>query len=122
MPGNNPGGKIADLSPLQGLPIRFLYCSGNPITTLEPLRGMSLSQLSVNHTLVADIRPLEGMPLTMLDCGHTAVTDLSPIRKAPLQDLYVVFRREQAELLQGIATLKTINGQPVGEILKEFPP
>lgn len=118
-PDGKPAGKIADLSPLQGLPIRFLYCSGNPIKTLEPLRGMNLSQLSVNHTLITDIRPLEGMPLTMLDCGDTAVTDLSPVRKAPLQDLYVVFKGEQAEVLRNISTLKTINGKPVGEILKQ---
>jgi Leucine-rich repeat (LRR) protein len=116
---NKPLGRIVDLSPLHGLPLTHLYCSGNPISNLSPLRGMKLVHLSIHRTPLADLRPLEGMPLTLLDCSWTAVTDLSPLRNAPLEELWVNLRPEHVEQLRNIPTLKTINFKPAADALKE---
>src|SRR5262249_38507191 len=54
--GTAPGkGKLADLSPLKGLPLALLNCEANPIVDLTPLSGMPLHRLSLNNTNVTDL-------------------------------------------------------------------
>ena len=38
--------KVADLSPLKGMPLEELYCDRTLITDLSPLAGMKLKKLS----------------------------------------------------------------------------
>lgn len=145
--GSGPGkGRLADLSPLQSLPLRNLNCAWNPINDLTPLKGMPLQRLDLHGTQVVSLTPLEGAPIETLDLNNTHVRDLSPLRKltslktlriravetddlSPLRDLPLV----QLELdmrpspgrfavLRSIKTLKFINNQPVEELFRKFPP
>ena len=77
-------GALSDLTPLQGLPLNWLWCHNNPIKDLSPLRGMPLTVLSCNSTQVADLLPLTGMKLTVFSCTDTFVTDLAPLAGMPL--------------------------------------
>ncbi|MCX6906555.1 MAG: SUMF1/EgtB/PvdO family nonheme iron enzyme, partial [Verrucomicrobia bacterium] len=135
-PTLNQKGALADLAPLQGLPLTWLWCHGNPITDLTPLRGMPLTVLSFSGTQagdlsplngmklailsfsdtpVADLAPLEGMPLTVLWCNNTKVTDLSPLQAMPLQELKCDFvPARDAAILRGIRTLARINDMAAG--------
>ncbi|MWC31068.1 transglutaminase domain-containing protein [Paenibacillus sp. MMS18-CY102] len=58
--------KIEDLSPLAGLPIRFLYLSGNKIADIKPL-----SKLKFKHEVYA------------IDLEFNAITDVSVIAEFP---------------------------------------
>jgi Leucine-rich repeat (LRR) protein len=73
-------GKVADLSPLRGLPLKTLFVSDNPVSDLSPLRGMPLEELRCYRTRVEDLTPLKGVPLTQLWAGETRVADLSPLK------------------------------------------
>src|SRR4029077_17870710 len=84
--GPNPG-KLADLWPLKGMPLRFLDFSITRVSDLSPLRGMELLDLTCHETAVTDLSPLEGMSLTNLRIAGTNVADLSPLRGMPLQGL-----------------------------------
>jgi len=107
---NNP---ISDLSPLKDMPLSVLGISGTRVTDLSPLAGMKLQVLSVNDTVVTDLAPLEGMPLTTLWCHNTRVTDLSPLKTMPLRELKCDFVIERdAPILRGMKTLARINDQP----------
>ena len=76
--------RIADLSPLQGLPLKALYCSDSDVSDLSPIRGMKLEALACARTAVGDLSPLIGMPLGFVHISGTNVTDLSPLRAMPL--------------------------------------
>jgi Leucine-rich repeat (LRR) protein len=126
-------GMLSDLSPLQGLPLEWLWCHNNPIKDLSPLRGMPLTVLSCNSTQVGDLtplagmkltvfsctdtpvndlQPLTGMPLTVLWCDATRVKDLSPVAEAPLREIRCDFvANRDASILRGIRTLTKINEQ-----------
>ncbi|MFA7006267.1 MAG: SUMF1/EgtB/PvdO family nonheme iron enzyme, partial [Verrucomicrobiia bacterium] len=132
----NQKGALADLAPLQSLPLTWLWCHGNPITDLtslrgmpltvlsfsgtqagdlSPLGGMKLTILSFSDTPVADLAPLEGMPLIVLWCNNTKITDLGPIGSAPLQELKCDFvPARDAAVLRGIKTLAKINDMAAG--------
>ncbi|MCX6907937.1 MAG: SUMF1/EgtB/PvdO family nonheme iron enzyme, partial [Verrucomicrobia bacterium] len=135
-PTLNQKGTLADLAPLQGLPLTWLWCHNNPITDLTPLLGMPLTVLScggthvrdlaslagmrltvfsVNDTEVSDLSPLQDMPLTVLWCNNTKATDLAPIRSAPLQEIKCDFvpARDDATL-RGIRSLAKINDMAAG--------
>jgi serine/threonine protein kinase/Leucine-rich repeat (LRR) protein len=73
-------GKLADLSPLAGMPLIRLGCNSTAISDLSPLQGMPLTTLVCSETQISDLSPLEGMPLTDLSCGYTQVTDLTPLK------------------------------------------
>jgi len=129
--GANQKGGVWDLSALQGMPLRWLYCHNNPITDLSPLKGMpltvlscngaqvkdlaplagmKLTVLSVNDTEVRELAPLEGMPLTVLWCNNTKVNDLSPLKAMRLQELKCDFVADRdAAILRGMKTLAKIN-------------
>jgi uncharacterized protein (TIGR03067 family) len=79
---------VKDLSPLQGMPLQYLSCYGTDVQDLSPLRGMPLTHLDVGGTHISDLSPLEGMKLTFLHCDHTGVEDLRPLRGMPLQELH----------------------------------
>jgi serine/threonine protein kinase/Leucine-rich repeat (LRR) protein len=81
-------GRLADLSPLEGLPLTSLYCFNNPqVSDLSLLQGMKLTELRCFATQVSDLSPLQGMPLTWLDFRFVGVSDLSPLRGMPLMHL-----------------------------------
>ena len=78
---------VADLSPLQGLPLKELDLTGTAVTDLSPLQGMPLEELYLENTRVTDLTPLEGMPLRILRLEHTPVDDISPLAGLPLEQL-----------------------------------
>jgi serine/threonine protein kinase len=82
-------GRLADLSPLRGLPLVELECYFNPVRTLKPLSGMQLRKLWCSYSSVSDLTPLTGMPLKNLNLHTTLVTDLTPIRDCPITALNV---------------------------------
>jgi formylglycine-generating enzyme required for sulfatase activity len=140
----NQKGALADLAPLKGLPLTWLWCHNNPINDLTPLRGMPLTILSFNgtqvsdlsplngmkltslsfsDTLVADLAPLENMPLSLLWCNNTKVTDLSPLRAMPLQELKCDFVADRdAAILRDIKSLARINDMPAAAFWKRVGP
>ncbi|MGH7168840.1 MAG: protein kinase domain-containing protein [Gemmataceae bacterium] len=82
-------GRLIDLSPLRGLPLRRLTFSDNQVKDLSPLREMPLKRLDLARNLgVKDLTPLKGMPLEFLDCSHTCVTELSPLKGMKLTALW----------------------------------
>ena len=67
--GSNPGnGKLADLTPLQGLRLTTLFCDFTEVAYLSPLKGMPLTRLECGYSKVSDLTPLAGMPLATLWC------------------------------------------------------
>lgn len=107
---NNP---ITDLSPLKGLPLTVLSFGGTRVGDLSPLAGMKLQVLSLNDTVVSDIAPLEEMPLTVLWCNNTKVTDLTPLKAMSLREIKCDFVAERdASILRGIKALAKINDLP----------
>ena len=86
--GSGPSnGRLADLSPLKGLPLTMLECNCTRVADLAPLQGMPLRQLCCSDTQVADLSPLRGMRLTSLNCDRTLVTNLTPLLGVPLTSL-----------------------------------
>jgi serine/threonine protein kinase/Leucine-rich repeat (LRR) protein len=78
--GSNIGtGKLADLSPLNGIGLTTLYCSNTQVSDLSPLKGMPLATLLCNNTPVSNLSPLHGMPLLYVEFNSTLVADLSPL-------------------------------------------
>ena len=113
-------GRLADLSPLKGMPLGHLSCGNTPVSDLSPLKGMPLTDLNCAFTPVSDLSPLKGMKLTQLYCDHTKVSDLSPLKGMPLKELNCDFKPERdAEILRSIKTLKTINDKPAAEFWKD---
>ena len=89
--GPFPGrGKVTDLRPLRGLPLRKLQLQSQPVSDLEPLRGMKLEELIIPESRVADLSPLHGMKLKAIALQRSSVTSLEPLRGMPLEmvDLY----------------------------------
>ena len=78
---------VTDVSPVRALPdLTGLQCGGSGRTNcklndLSPLQGMPLTNLVCSGTNVSDLSPLLGMKLTNLRCGFTRVADLSPLRE-----------------------------------------
>jgi serine/threonine protein kinase len=83
-------GKLADLTPLRGLPLERLNLCSSGVVSLEPLRGMKLTILHCGETGIADLSPLKGMKLTFFSAQRTRISDLEPLRGMPLTglDLY----------------------------------
>lgn len=82
-------GKLADLSPLQGMKLNALCCWNNPLSDLTPLQGMQLREFQAEHTQIASIEPLAKMPIGTLTIQNTKVRDLSPVRGMPLWICYI---------------------------------
>ncbi len=112
--------KVADLSPLCEMPLRLLHCGYTAVTDLGPLKSMPLTNLQIPHTAVSDLSPLRGMALTQLWCDGTKVQDLSPLTDMPLKELRCnCAPKRDSEILRSIKTLKTINDLPVAEFWKQ---
>jgi len=102
----NSGGnqsKLANLTPLEGLPITDLNCDFTKVTDLEPLKKLPLEKLSLVRSPVADLRPLRGLGLKYLDVSNSEVADLAPVEKAPL----VVLRFDHTRV-DSLAPLKAM--------------
>jgi Leucine-rich repeat (LRR) protein len=111
--------KLANLWPLQGLGVATLGIPRLPITDLSPLKGLKLTSLDCSGTKVHDLSPLAGMPLDHLDIRGAPITDLSLLAGLPLVTLYCDYQPQRdRKVLQGITTLRTINGKPAAEVLK----
>src|SRR5262249_3073725 len=76
--------RLADISPLAGLPLTQIDLTWTKVVDLSPLAGMPLTDLNLGGTLVADLAPLRGMPLASLNLTHAPVSDLSPLKGMPL--------------------------------------
>jgi serine/threonine protein kinase/Leucine-rich repeat (LRR) protein len=76
--------KVADLTPLAGMPLKTLYCHVSQVRDLSPLVGMPLVDLNISNTAVSDLSPLKGMPLSAINCVNTKITDISVLKDMPL--------------------------------------
>ncbi len=99
-------GKLSDLSPLRGLPLKRLNCNSTRVDSLEALRGMPLTTLIAGETRLADLSPLKGMKLESLTLQRTEVVDLSPLRGMPIRHLDLFWA-------QGIKDLRPLEGMPL---------
>jgi eukaryotic-like serine/threonine-protein kinase len=79
--------QVSDLSPLQGMHLTWLECGLTSVSDLTPLKGMPLRRLFCQCSQVSDLTPLRGMHLVWLDVGGSAVTDLSPLKGMRLKEL-----------------------------------
>jgi hypothetical protein len=91
-----PAQEVTNLAPVRGLPglreLRCLATHDKPgrLDDLAPLAGLPLRVLAVPlNRHLSDLWPLAGMPLVELDCYGTAVADLTPLQKCPLEYLNV---------------------------------
>jgi Leucine-rich repeat (LRR) protein len=89
--GGGGWGKLSDLSPLQGMPLKELHCSYTQVSDLTPLEGMALRFVDCTATRTSDLSPLRGMPLARLNCASTQVADLSPLEGMKLATLNCTF-------------------------------
>ncbi|MDY3555456.1 protein kinase [Gemmata sp. JC717] len=115
--GSAPGlGRLADLSPVRGLPLTVLNIWQNPaLTDLSATRGMQLTVMQAGDTAVADLSPLEGMPLSILAVNNCRVRDVSPVRTLAKVRL---FRCDGCP----IDTLEPLAGSKVRELICDFRP
>jgi hypothetical protein len=81
---------VTDLSPLQGLPLDWLFLEDNPrLADISALRGMPLQKLYLSRTRVENLGPLRGAPLEELNLLGARVKDLSPLAECPLKMLWL---------------------------------
>ena len=81
---------IADLSPLQGLPLDELSLEDNArLADITALRGMPLQKLYLSRTRVENLGPLRGAPLEDLNLLGARVKDLSPLAECPIKMLWL---------------------------------
>ncbi len=79
---------VADLNPLQGLPLSILRLANTRVTDLSPLLGMPLElELDLSFTAVADISALRGIPVQTLNLQKTRVKNLQPLSGLPAKTL-----------------------------------
>ena len=96
-----------------------LTLDNTKVADLSPLRGMPLKYLGVNGTAVSDLTPLEGAPLSRFGCAGSPVLDYSVLTTIPIQRLYCdLWLYEQGQRLLELPSLVTINDLPVEEYSK----
>ena len=89
-----PADHVTNLAPLRALPkLKEVSCNGSAagkgkLADLTPLQGMPLERVECGWTEVADLAPLAGMPLKYLNCGGTKVASLAPLARMPLLHLH----------------------------------
>lgn len=107
--------RLTSVADLRGLRLETLKLQYNNISDLSPLAGMPLTRLDISGTLVVDLTPLRGMPLKRLRLYDIPEADLTPLVTLPLETLGLTpdAHTESLECLRRIATLRTVNGQPV---------
>jgi len=79
--------KLQDISPIAGLPLKFLSLKNCPVSDVAVIKGMPLEQLALEETQVSDLSPLSGMPLHSLWLNGAPVSDLKPLEGLPLTSL-----------------------------------
>jgi serine/threonine protein kinase len=102
------GGQKLDLTPLAGSPLEFLCVNSTQVSDLSPLKNVPLRRLECVNAPVADLSPLKDTPLTELHCNQTKVSDLSPLKGKPLKVLHIY---EAA-----ITDLTPLQGMPLEDI------
>lgn len=75
---------VSDLTPLAGMPLESLECFSTRVSNLSPLKGLPLTYLNLSNTQVTNLTPLKGSRLTNLSCSNSRVADLSPLAGMPL--------------------------------------
>ena len=111
---NGREGKVADLSPLSGLPLTELRCVGTLVYDLSPLKGMPLNKIDYGNGPGFDLTPLQGMPLIWLNFGLTPLSDLTPIQGLPLKYLQIDGTH--------VTDLSPLRGMPLTQLyLREVP-
>jgi serine/threonine protein kinase len=94
---------VRDLRPLAQMPLENLQASETGVNNLEPLRGMrTLRSLALNGTPVSNLNPVADLLIDGLAVGWTRVTNFAPLVKLPLK--YLDARATSfadAELLRG---------------------
>jgi len=78
---------LKDISPLKGLPLKFLTLKNCPVSDLSALQGMPLEELALEETSVIDLGPLSESPLRSLWLNNAPVSDLKPLSNLPLTSL-----------------------------------
>ncbi|MBC7822042.1 MAG: SUMF1/EgtB/PvdO family nonheme iron enzyme, partial [Planctomycetaceae bacterium] len=111
-------GQLANLSPLQGLPLTAITIENTPVSDLSALKGMPLTSVSCGATRVSDLSPLQGMPLTVLTLYGTSVTDISVVKEMKLKRInFGGSRVSDLSVLQGMPlTGVNCNGTPVSDL------
>ncbi|MCX6901779.1 MAG: protein kinase [Verrucomicrobia bacterium] len=66
---------LSNLIALAGLPLTNLDCNFSKVADLSPLRGMPLAALACKHASVTNFVALRELPLKQLDCDFDAVRD-----------------------------------------------
>jgi serine/threonine protein kinase len=103
---DQPHSGLADIRPLQGLPLTELSIHASKVSDLTPLKGMPLRKLLCDWCNVADLSPLRGMSLTDLDvsgCEGFLTTFTSFNREMPLEHLNI-----GATGIQDLSPLKSL--------------
>ena len=104
------GTKIADLSPLRGMPIESLDLTGcTEVRSIEVLRGMPLRKLDLTRTGVVSLDPLADLPaLEDLTLREISASDLSPLHGLQLRKL----RLDGT----GVNDLSALHGMPLAHL------
>ena len=111
---------VRDLSPLKGMPLKYLSLWRTAVSDLSPLAEMkSLRELLLDEMPVSDLSPLRGLPLSKLSLRGVRATDLSPIKAMPLKSLRIDYRADREELLRSLTGLESINDKPAAEFWKD---
>ena len=114
------GTSVRDLAPLAGMPLESLTISGTDVADLSPLATTRLKVLHLDATPVADLSPLVGLALDEVSCADSQVRDHSPLKDFPVKALGIDFNyARDAARLRSMRTLKTINGEPAADFLKD---
>ena len=93
---------LKDISPLAGIPFKFLDLSDNPIQDITPLKGMPLEELNISRTNVSDLTALSGAPLKKLEANETLVSNIVALRGAPLTTIKL--RGSKLESIKGLTS------------------
>ncbi len=79
--------QVRDLTPLLMMPLRILDLRDCPVEDIQALSGMQLEDLNLAGTKVKNVRPLKGMPLRVLNLSGTKVDMLTTLPELPLKVL-----------------------------------
>jgi tRNA A-37 threonylcarbamoyl transferase component Bud32 len=121
-----PSCLTTDFTPLQAMPLRRLDLTSTQLSDLEVMRKMPLEELLIQGTRVASLEPLKGMRLKQLSVARTRVEDLAPLESLPLEVLQVEGSpiRSLAPL-RSLATLTRLSGdvrnEADAEVLRSLP-
>ncbi|HMF17121.1 MAG TPA: PPC domain-containing protein [Gemmataceae bacterium] len=117
---------VTDISPVRALrQLKALSCNGSgpgkgKVADLTPLKGLPLTSITVAWTQVSNLSPLKGMALNWFSCGGTRVTDLSPLKGMPITQFYCQGLDPSLDLLRSLKGLQTVNHRPAAEVMRQL--